>query len=44
MTFVIAAAALLFVHVPSLQRQDLAASASGMPSLWADIRQAGIFI
>jgi len=44
MTFVIAAAALLFVHVPSPQRQDLAASASGMPSLWADIRQAVIFI
>ena len=43
-TFVVAAVALLFLEVPSPVRSDLAASGSGRPSLWADVRENLLFI
>jgi MFS transporter, DHA3 family, macrolide efflux protein len=43
-TFVVAAVALLLLDIPSPVRSDLAASGSGRPSLWADIREGALFI
>lgn len=44
-TFLLAAAALLFLTVPSPKRTDLAASASGAKkSIWADVREGALYI
>jgi hypothetical protein len=43
-TFVIAAVALLLVHVPSPVRRDLAVTGVEKPSLWADVREGVVFI
>lgn len=44
LTFVVAVAALLLVHIPSPRRADLTAEATQRPSIWADVRAGARYI